>query len=52
VWEEELQLMVNSKTEDKRKKAMQKQKPKYRESDCRGLEMAGQTMDESTTKNC
>jgi hypothetical protein len=55
VLEEELQIRVNSKTDDKRKKAVQKQKPKYHEgrgSVCRGTEMAGQTMDESITKNC
>jgi hypothetical protein len=31
VWGKELQIRVNLKTEDKRKKAMQKQKPKYHE---------------------
>jgi hypothetical protein len=31
VWEEELQIMVNSKTDDERKKATRKQKPKYHE---------------------
>jgi hypothetical protein len=29
VWEEELQIRVNSKTDAERKKATQKQKPKY-----------------------
>jgi hypothetical protein len=55
VWEDELQIRVNSKTDDERKKAMQKQNPsimKEGESNYRGTEMAGQTMDESTTKNC
>ncbi len=31
VWEEELQIRVNSKTDDEREKATQKQKPKYHE---------------------
>ena len=31
VWKEELQIRVNSKTDDERKKTMWKQKPKYHE---------------------
>jgi hypothetical protein len=55
VWEEELQIKVNSKTDDERKKATQKQNPSIMKeggSVCRGTEMAGQTTDESITKIC
>ncbi len=41
VWEEELQIRVNSKTEDKRKKATQKQKPKYHEGRGKRLQRFG-----------
>ncbi len=50
-----MQIRVNSKTEDERKRQRENKNPsimKEGESNCRGLEMAGQTMDESTTKNC
>ena len=55
VWEEELQIRVNSMSETRGKRQYENKNPsimKEGESDCRGSEMAGQTMDESTTKNC
>ncbi len=41
VWEEELQIRVNSKTDDKRKKATRKQKPKYHEGRGKRLQRYG-----------
>ncbi len=56
VWEEELQIRVNSKTDDERKRQRENKNPSIMKGEggsvCRGTEMAGQTMDESITKNC
>ncbi len=41
VWEEELQMRVNSKTEDERKKATRKLKPKYHEGRGKRLQRFG-----------
>jgi hypothetical protein len=41
VWEQELQIRANSKTEDERKKATRKQKPKYHEGRGKQLQRYG-----------
>ena len=41
VWEEELQIRANSKSEDERKKATRKQKPKYHEGRGKRLQRFG-----------
>ncbi len=55
VWEEDLQIKASYKTDEERHNAMHHKKPKHhvgRGKCLKGLVMAGQTMDESITKNC
>ncbi len=50
--EEELQIRVNSKTEDERKKAIQKQKPKYHKGRGKRLQRFGDGWTDNGRKYC
>ncbi len=55
VWEEDLQIKARYKTDKERHNATHHKKPRImweKESISKGFAMAGQTMDESITKNC
>jgi hypothetical protein len=54
VWEEDLKIKASYKNDEERCNAMHHKEPKYhvgRGKRLKGLAMAGQTMDESITKN-